>query len=418
MATSALDRLYQIDTPEALEECLNAFLTEFKPDATLASKRLSESDYIIDAINGNAEVSKLLYQHYADGLRKAVDYVKVGDNLSDRWHANIDRFAAYKAYHITQELREAERRYAGDPELRDAVQQSIVRKYNRYQAAEEQTARHRARAGKQWERFHEPNRLRLFPNIQWLPSRSATPREEHIPFYHRIWPKDDPFWDHNQPGALWNCKCDWVEVKNKPTDTTPEGEEPKSVSPKGLDGNPAKTGELFTATPPEQGKKDRRHPYFTKDGDYPDNACRKADRNYTARLGRSINKGKQITTTIDGTSYEFDFDVFRMNGAKVDVCHHFAASMFGDDSFWLKNEILLDPQRSFARARLVTQSGVDLHNVGNTLKLKEATDKFFYFSLKLADGTDIFLHVGRYKTGKLYLYSASAELPEYVKNSR
>lgn len=257
MATSALDRLYQIDTPEALEECLNAFLTTVKGSYTLA--RVNIDNLIKSAINGKAEVSSDLYECYASSLRKSVDWVKVGDDLSAQWHANTDRFAAYKAYHITQELREAERRYADDPELKKAVQESIVRKYNRYQAAEEQTARHRARAGKQWERFHEKNRLRLFPNIQWLPSRSATPREEHIPFYHRIWPKDDPFWDYNQPGALWNCKCDWQEVKNNPTDSTPEGEEPKSVSPKGLQGNPAKTGRIFS----------ENHPYYSKAGNSP-----------------------------------------------------------------------------------------------------------------------------------------------------
>lgn len=252
-ATSALDRLYALDTPEALQECLNTYLTEFKETVTLA-KRHSDEDFIKDALSGNAALSKMLYGCYADGLRHSVDYVQVGQDLSAQWHANTDRFAAYKAYHITQELRHAEQRYADDPELKRAVQESIVHKYRRYQAAEEQTARHRARAGKQWERFHDPDRVRLFPNIQWLPSRSANPREEHQAFYNRIWPKDDIFWDYNQPGALWNCKCDWQEVKTHATDTTPKGETPKTVSPKGLQGNTAKTGRLFS----------ENHPYFAK----------------------------------------------------------------------------------------------------------------------------------------------------------
>lgn len=300
-----------------------------------------------------------------------------------------------------------------------AILRATLHKYNRYQAAEYNTAVARARTGKQWQQFSDDDNARLFPCIKWLPSRSATPREEHIPFYHRIWPKNDPFWDHNQPGALWNCKCDWIEVKNKPTDTTPEGEEPKSVSPKGLDGNPAKTGELFTATPPPPNKPDRRHPYFTKDGDYPESACRKANRNYTAKLGRSINKDSHVHTEIDGVEHEFDFNTFRKDGAKVDICHHYASSLFGNEAFWLKNEILLNPQRFIDLAHLVTSADVDAHNSGDVQVLKDATDKFFYFKLKLADGTDIYLHVGRYKASqKLYLYFASTELPTYINNPR
>lgn len=367
----------------------------------------------------------MLLQHYADGLRKAIGYVKgVDDSLSERWNANLDRFAAYKAYHATQELRNAEVTYSGDPELRHAIQQSIVRKYNRYQAAEEQTARHRARAGKQWGKYNEPDRRRLFPNIQWLPSRSATPREEHIPFYHRIWPKDDPFWNHNQPGALWNCKCDWIETDKAATDNTPDGEEPENVSPNGLDGNPGKTGEIFTAAPPQDGKKDRRHPYFTKDGDYPESDCRKADRNYAAKVGREVNKNSHIHTEIDGVQYEFDFGNFRFmhddKSDKVDICKHFSASLFGHQSYWLKNGVLFNPQKYLDKARFLTSADVDAHNTGiATVALKNATDKFFYYGLKLADGNSIILHVGRYKTSqKLYLYAATEKLPEYVQNPR
>lgn len=80
------------------------------------------------------------------------------------------------------------------------------------------------------------------PNIKWLPSRSVNRREEHEQFYNRIWPKDDPFWDHNQPGNLWNCKCDWQQTDEPPTDNNPTSR----IQHKGLDGNPAKTGHIFS----------------------------------------------------------------------------------------------------------------------------------------------------------------------------
>ena len=52
----------------------------------------------------------------------------------------------------------------------------------------------------------------------------------------------DPFWSENQPGNLWNCKCDWEETDDPVTDGNPTG----AHHAKGLEGNPAETGEIFT----------------------------------------------------------------------------------------------------------------------------------------------------------------------------
>jgi len=78
--------------------------------------------------------------------------------------------------------------------------------------------------------------------MRWLPSRSVTLREEHVVFYNRIWPKNDPFWSYNQPGNLWNCKCDWEETDEPTTDGNPSAH----IRHNGLEGNPAMTGEIFT----------------------------------------------------------------------------------------------------------------------------------------------------------------------------
>jgi len=65
----------------------------------------------------------------------------------------------------------------------------------------------------------------------------------------------------------------------------------------------------------------------------------------------------------------------------------------------------------------VGNAGIDPHNSGaDTQKLKDATDKFFYIRTTLANGNEVILHVGRYKdSGKLYLYAATKELPEYAR---
>lgn len=240
IATSALDHLYQIDNPAELKECLNDFLTAVKGSFRTLSKK--DEDALIAAVTtGEKPISPELYQRYADNFRRAVDAVPIDDtDLSAQWHANVSRFAAYKAYHATEELRRIAEEEDGDM----AFLRATLHKYNRYQAAEYNTAVARARTGKQWQQFDEPDNRRLFPCIKWLPSRSATPREEHMPFYNRVWPKDDPFWTYNQPGTLWNCKCDWEQTDEQPTDGNPD----RRIVKPGLDQNPATSGQIFTDT--------------------------------------------------------------------------------------------------------------------------------------------------------------------------
>ena len=69
-------------------------------------------------------------------------------------------------------------------------------------------------------------------------------REEHIPFYNRIWRKDDPFWSRHQPGNCYGCKCDWVETYEEPTEGNPKI---GNSAAKGLNSNPGLQGEIFTA---------------------------------------------------------------------------------------------------------------------------------------------------------------------------
>lgn len=63
----------------------------------------------------------------------------------------------------------------------------------------------------------------------------------------------DPFWQENQPGNLWNCKCDWEETdapidtkELKADDLAKARKEGGGIHANGLEGNPAVTGEIFT----------------------------------------------------------------------------------------------------------------------------------------------------------------------------
>lgn len=232
-------RLYNIDTPEGLSDCLNAFQTAFEDFRTLARGR--DMEFINDALDDSRPISPRLYQLYSETLRKAVGMAGVSQDLQDQWLANVSRFAAYKAARATDMIRDA---VAANDEKRDGT--GPLRAHARYLAAEANTARTRARTGKQWQQFSDPDHARLFPNIRWIASRSATPREAHMPFYGRVWAKDDPFWQHNQPGTLWNCKCDWEETDDPVTNGNPQ----KNIELPGLKGNPAETGQIFSEDAP------------------------------------------------------------------------------------------------------------------------------------------------------------------------
>lgn len=121
--------------------------------------------------------------------------------------------------------------------------QAVINAFNRYQAAEYNTAVSRSRTAKQWIRFTEDETANeLFPNLRWLESRSAERRAEHMAFYNRIWAKTDPFWLRNQPGDLWNCSCDWEETSDDENNEGVRSSKPN----KGLEGNPGETGKVFT----------------------------------------------------------------------------------------------------------------------------------------------------------------------------
>lgn len=240
MGVDELDTLYFHGSVREVAKAVAAFTTAY--DLT---KRELYAKVLEDFKNGEvADIDRDLYEAYSKNLRKAVADVLQSGGYGDRYfdmqmqfEANVSRFAAYKAWHATRELKELE------PDELDTVGRAKLNKYNRWQATEYNTAMARARTARQFTDFtSDPTANMLYPNLKWLPSRSANPREEHRVFWNRVWAKDDPFWNENSPGSLWNCKCDWRETDEPVTDGNPGGH----ISHRGLEGNPAKTGEVFT----------------------------------------------------------------------------------------------------------------------------------------------------------------------------
>lgn len=277
--------------------------------------------------------------------------------------------------------------------------------FNRYQDAESSTATARARTAKQFEEYLQPDNVRLFPNLKWLPSRSADPRISHTAFYYHIWAKDDPFWRTNAPGTEWNCKCD-IEETDEPT--TDNSAMPEATIPLGLEGNPAHTGEIFT----DNASYIRMAGRNRKERDRVELNCENLSRPQTIQRAKEALLGTETLCSINGERHSVIFVPIGIN--------EYSQSMKGNStSFWAKNEILPKIKEYILMAECVGRKVSDTtHNTRpQTLRLKRNTDYFYYFKVELPNGETAYLHLGRYKAGhekagKYYLYTITKRLPE------
>ncbi len=364
---------------------------------------------IQDIIDGKTgEIHPDVYQAYSENLRKAVGGVLSSEQYGDKYfdlqaqlQANVSRFAAYKAYHLTQQLNDKRNEWSNDDDFRK-VAKAMLNTFNRYQAAEYNTATARARTAKQWTDFNaDPISNELYPNLKWLPSRSATPREEHIPFYGLVLPKTDPFWQQNQPGNLWNCKCDWEE-----TDEPAATSSPKTICAKGLEGNPAETGEVFTdeCTYFKQAGKNR------KEKDKVEEICERSGKKITLdKVSKSI-ANKQGECFIGGKGMVVEYNMKQLN--------HYVDSLFGNKRlYWLKNAVIEQLPEIVKSSECIGRKVSDTtHNTAKkTLKIKRATDYYYYFKTILPNGETAYIHLGRWReTQKMYIYAITKNIPENI----
>lgn len=196
-----------------------------------------------------AEISRVVNQAADVGFSGSGD----DEEFMRLLRTNNDVFAAFKTHRMGRDM--AAQLIDGDGKLKP---------FEQFRADVEPIASHHVDAWLRTEydtavkRAHRAAEMRQFmaeadvlPNIEWLPSTAVNPRESHMPFYHHIWPVDDPFWEDHKPGDEWGCQCGWAATAEPPTDNS--GLAGKRIEPSpGLAGNPARTGQLFSDD----------HPYF------------------------------------------------------------------------------------------------------------------------------------------------------------
>ncbi len=201
-----------------------------------------------------SEVSRIL----SGGIDIAYDdKSEDGSGFKKELLTNTEVFSAFKAHRMGRDI--ASQLLDGDGNVKPFRQfkkdtEGIVDHHvNAWLRTEYDTAIRRAHRAAEMRQFIAE--ADVFPNIEWLPSTAVNPREAHKPFYHHVWPIDDPFWEHHKPGDEWGCQCGWRSTDGPVTDNAGlDGADSAPVSP-GLGGDPAKAGQLFSDD----------HPYFPTD---------------------------------------------------------------------------------------------------------------------------------------------------------
>lgn len=121
----------------------------------------------------------------------------------------------------------------------------IVGKYNQtWLRTEYTTAARAARVAAIWKDIERT--ADLYPNVEYLRTRSANPREEHLKYVGIIRPINDPFWDTHTPPLSWRCKCSIRSTDQAITDIPADLPKPAE----GLQNNPARSEQLFTESHP------------------------------------------------------------------------------------------------------------------------------------------------------------------------
>lgn len=181
-----------------------------------------------------AQATGVYTQNYFDAISGVLSNPQPTDKLypwAAQFNHNVANLAAWKSHRMATDLMGLK----DEKEIR-----TTIKKYNQWQAVEYNAITSRTRTARQLLDFE--TRKNIFPNLEWIRTRAANPREQHLALAGLVLPIDHPFWAINQPGNLYGCKCDWKQTSAKASDITPA-----SVTPSpGLDGNPINTGELIT----------------------------------------------------------------------------------------------------------------------------------------------------------------------------
>ena len=252
--------------PKAAVKLSKKKLNSF-PSITLGRRfqrlNLSTLDTMLDGL-----IDDLYHQHKAQdtntapifkenyaSLRNAVDagcgkqwfdqqYGTTSYEMQKNLRTNAGVFAAFKKHDQVEKMVAALRDDSGNlrsiSEFTKAAREINSTYQVNYLKAEYLAADRASRTAVDWGKAVANQHL--YPNIEYTPSRSAHPRDEHKEYYGIILPVNDPFWDSHLPPIDWGCKCGWKSSRSAvvpaPNDLPPV--------PPAFAHNPGKDGQVFS----------------------------------------------------------------------------------------------------------------------------------------------------------------------------
>lgn len=139
--------------------------------------------------------------------------------FKERLKSSTDVFSVFRVHRqaedIAAEITDAEGNRRPFGEWAERVQPYLNHQNRAWLQTEYSTAIRRAHDEADWVRFRED--ADIYPNLEWVPSTSATPGADHKPFWGTVRPLGDPFWTEHRPGDRWNCKCSLRQTDKRPT---------------------------------------------------------------------------------------------------------------------------------------------------------------------------------------------------------
>ena len=132
---------------------------------------------------------------------------------------STDVFSAFRvhtqAQHMASLMVDAQGNRLAFDDWAERVQPYVNHQNRAWLRTEFDTAAIRAHNEADWQRFRED--ADVYPYLEWIPSTSDKPGEDHKVFWGTVLPVSDPFWKEHHPGDRWNCKCSLQQTDRTPT---------------------------------------------------------------------------------------------------------------------------------------------------------------------------------------------------------
>ncbi|MCX6210112.1 MAG: phage minor head protein [Bacteroidetes bacterium] len=171
--------------------------------------------------------TELIKSHYEplkqavnEGYNVKVEYGTPNYDFLQQLQTNAAVFAAFKAHAQAKEiaalLKDANGNLRSKEDFKTEALKVDANYKGSYLNAEYDMAVRQARAAVQWQKIQKQKKL--YPNLKYMPSVSAHPREAHRAFYGIVRPVDDSFWNTHFPPIGWGCKCRVEQVDEDVTD--------------------------------------------------------------------------------------------------------------------------------------------------------------------------------------------------------